>query len=182
MRITEENVVSELRKHNEKALYYVIDQYSGLIKSIIRKHLHQQDVHEECMDDILLSIWNHAESFSADKNSFKNWLAAISKYKAIDYERKYYREKSKAQYISSEVEQASRGYEQDSLDDLRSELEEMLGSLEEKDREIFMNHYIHEQSIGKIASDLGVKHSWVYNRLSRGRKKLKALYKGLREQ
>lgn len=39
MKITEENVIKQLRKRNEKALYFVIDQYGGLIKSIIRKHL-----------------------------------------------------------------------------------------------------------------------------------------------
>lgn len=38
MKITEKNVVQELRKRNEKALYFVIDQYGGLIKSIVRKH------------------------------------------------------------------------------------------------------------------------------------------------
>lgn len=73
MKITEKNVVQELRKRSEKALYFVIDQYGGLIKSIVRKHLSfLENVQEECMDDILLAIWNHIEKFDEEKNTFKN--------------------------------------------------------------------------------------------------------------
>jgi RNA polymerase sigma-70 factor, ECF subfamily len=39
MKITEENVANQLRKRNEKVLYFIIDQYGGLIKSIMQKHL-----------------------------------------------------------------------------------------------------------------------------------------------
>jgi len=35
----------------------------------------------------LLAIWDNIDSFDEDKNSFKNWVAAISKYKSIDYQR-----------------------------------------------------------------------------------------------
>ncbi|UOB97484.1 RNA polymerase factor sigma-70 [Bacillus wiedmannii] len=80
----------QLRKRNEKALYFIIDQYGGLIKSIIQKHLASfQDVQEECMDDVLLAIWNHIEKYDEEKNTLKNWIAAITKYKSIDYARKY---------------------------------------------------------------------------------------------
>ncbi len=90
MKITEENVVNQLRKRNEKALDFIIDQYSGLIKSIIQKHLASfEDVQEECMDDVLLVIWNHIEEYDEEKNTLKNWIAAITKYKSIDYARKY---------------------------------------------------------------------------------------------
>lgn len=57
MKITEENVVNQLRKRDKKALYFIIEQYSGLIKSIIQKHVASfGDVQEECMDDVLLAI------------------------------------------------------------------------------------------------------------------------------
>lgn len=69
MKTTEKNVVQELRKRNEKALYFVIDQYGGLIKSIVRKQLSfLENVQEECMDDILLAIWSHIEKFDEEKN------------------------------------------------------------------------------------------------------------------
>lgn len=93
MKITEKNYIQQLQLHNEEALIYVIDMYGGLLKAVIRKHLftmpHKQ---EECMNDVLLSIWEHAASFDDKKNSFKNWAAAIARYEAIDYLRKYKRD------------------------------------------------------------------------------------------
>ncbi|MDQ0876542.1 DNA-directed RNA polymerase specialized sigma24 family protein [Paenibacillus sp. V4I3] len=78
MKIAEMDLVFELRKRNEKALCLLIDIYGGLIKSIIRKHVQQPDACDECMDDILFSIWNNIDKYYEEKNSFKNWVVAIS--------------------------------------------------------------------------------------------------------
>ena len=39
MKIGAKNYIKQLRLHNEKALAYVIDEYGGLLMSVIRKHL-----------------------------------------------------------------------------------------------------------------------------------------------
>ena len=41
MRINDSNVVQQLTKRNEKALYYIIDRYGGLIKKVIQNVLVQ---------------------------------------------------------------------------------------------------------------------------------------------
>ena len=65
---------------------YVIDEYGGLIKAVIRKNMScLKEYQEECMNDVLLSIWENIASYHPEKNSFKNWIAAIAKYKSIDY-------------------------------------------------------------------------------------------------
>lgn len=171
MKITDENVVEQLRKRNEKALHFVINTYGGLIKSIVRKHLFSlEDMQEECMDDILLAVWNHIEKFDGGKNTLKNWIAAVAKYKAIDTCRKYAKE-------------AERGILHEGIhitDDDKStvsiEMERILNHLKKEDREIFMKRYVEEESVEEIAEDMGVKSSVVYNRLSRGRKKLRSLF------
>ncbi|WP_459499180.1 sigma-70 family RNA polymerase sigma factor [Bacillus sp. C1] len=174
MEITEKNVVQELRKRNEKALYVVIDQYGGLIKSIVRKHLSLlEDVQEECMDDILLAIWEHIEKFDGEKNTLKNWIAAISKYKSIDYARKY------AKLVNQKgLDQMGEIVEKNSIpeDVVSIEMENMLSHLNKQDKEIFMKRYVEEDSVEEIANDMGMKHSVIYNRLSRGRQKLRTLF------
>ena len=40
MRITEENFIYHLRKKNEQALEYVIDNYGGIVRSVIKRHLY----------------------------------------------------------------------------------------------------------------------------------------------
>lgn len=98
MRVTEENVVQQLKLKNEESISYVLETYGGLLNAIIRKYLqgNQQDI-EECLADVLVSVWFHIDSFDPAKNEFKQWIAAIAKYRAIDYVRKSEKEK---QHIS----------------------------------------------------------------------------------
>jgi hypothetical protein len=39
LKITEENFIDEMKKGNEKALEYVIDNYAWIIKTVLKKHL-----------------------------------------------------------------------------------------------------------------------------------------------
>lgn len=90
MSINEDNFIKCLSNKNEKALDYIIDTYGGLIKSIVNKHLYNLTIyHDECINDILLAIWNGIDKYDKRKGEFKNWLAAICKYKCIYYQRKY---------------------------------------------------------------------------------------------
>ena len=73
MRIGKYNYIQQLRLHNEKALMYVIDEYGGLLMSVIRKHLFGlPERQEECFDDVLLKIWQNIPEFDEKKNTFKN--------------------------------------------------------------------------------------------------------------
>lgn len=90
MKTGENNYIQQLQLHNEDALIYVIEAYGGLLKSVISRHLFSMpDKAEECLNDVLLNIWEHIGSFDEQKNSFTNWAAAIARYRAIDYLRKY---------------------------------------------------------------------------------------------
>lgn len=102
MKITESNVVEQIKKKNEKAISFIIGQYGGLITTIIKRHLSNLQDYEECLDDVLLSVWNHIVSFDPEKNTFKQWVAAIAKYQAIDYQRKQILRQSR-QVIVSDV-------------------------------------------------------------------------------
>ena len=179
MKINDENVVQQLKRRNEKALYYIIDQYGGLIKSIMQKYLSLfESVHEECLDDVLLSIWNHIDSFDEDKNTFKNWVAAITKYKAIDYQRKY--KKYLEQRNIENVVVASPIYVENEVlaNQLSATSENMLSHLKEKDQALFIKHYFDDKNVDELAEEMGVKKSVIYNRLSRGRNKLRLLFEG----
>ncbi|GIP14721.1 DNA-directed RNA polymerase sigma-70 factor [Paenibacillus montaniterrae] len=168
------DLATELRKRNEKALYQLIDLYGGLIKSIIRKHAQPPDAYDECMDDILLSIWNNIDQFNGEKNSFKNWVAATAKYKAIDYQRKHYRALKRYAFEGSstlELIETPSGNDQD----ISYEMEQLLAHLSQNDQQLLVKHYVKECTVHEIAHDMGVKPSRIYNRLSRARRKLRAI-------
>lgn len=95
MNINEQNFIKEIRKRNTRALDYIVDNYSNLVfkivVSVLNSSFYFQHV-EECANDVFWSVWNNIDSFDEDKGEFKHWIAAISKYKAIDYKRKLFKE------------------------------------------------------------------------------------------
>lgn len=170
--LTEDNVVQQLKLKNEESLSYILQTYGGLLNAIIRKYLqqNQQDI-EECLADVLVSVWYHIDSFNPDKNEFKQWIAAIAKYRAIDYLRKTERKKRHISQFELNESIAS----QTVSDTFVLDTESLLDGLSDIEKSIFKNYYVDGQPLKEIASHFHVRESWVHNKLSRGRKKLKKL-------
>ncbi|GAB1770351.1 sigma-70 family RNA polymerase sigma factor [Priestia megaterium] len=165
-------IVASIMRKKEKGLELLIDQYGGLITAIVRKHLGTlKSYEEECINDVLLAVWHHIHRFDSEKNTFKNWVAAVAKYKAIDYQRKYI----KTQHES--LSEAEFGETPGVHNVQRDDVEELLGHLSEGDRELFKAYYLQEIELKQIAKKQETTISNLYNRLSRGRKKLKAIFK-----
>lgn len=174
MKIGEKNYIKQLRLHNEKALAYVIDEYGGLIMSVIRKHLfYLPEKQEECFDDVLLKIWQNIESFDENKSTFRNWAAAVAKYQAIDYLRSYRKELQTVNIEDAVIVQEDHALAGMIEKEIDSEVEKMLECLKPQDRELFYKLYVEEKSMKQISCETGIKQEAIYNRLSRGRKKLR---------
>ena len=174
MKIGENNYIQQLKLHNEKALLYVIDTYGGILMAIVKKHLFcMPDKQEECFDDVLMNIWQHIDSFDKRKNTFKNWAAAIARYRAVDYLRKYRQE---LQAVCME-EVATRSEDRMLAGLVESELsdsiEKMLSCLNPADRELFLKLYVEEKDLNQVSQETGMKKEVIYNRLSRGKKKIR---------
>lgn len=174
MKIGEKNYIKQLWLHNEKALAYVIDEYGGLIMSVIRKHLfYLPEKQEECFDDVLLKIWQNIESFDENKSTFRNWAAAVAKYQAIDYLRSYRKELQTVNIEDAVIVQEDHALAGMIEKEIDSEVEKMLECLKPQDRELFYKLYVEEKSMKQISCETGIKQEVIYNRLSRGRKKLR---------
>ena len=83
-------LIKYIKKKNPKGMDMLIDNYGGIIASVVRNHLGTLiNYEEECINDVLLSIWESIDGYDRDKNTFKNWICAIAKYKSINYRKKY---------------------------------------------------------------------------------------------
>ena len=177
MKINEENFVIQLRLKNEQALDFVIDNYGYVIKAVIKKHLYNlESVQEECINDVFLGIWNNINYFDEDKSSFKNWIIGISKFKSIDYKRKYLKELENSNIDDLDI--AKDDFTEELVrNELSREVEELMECLKEKDREIFLKLYVEEKEMDRVSEETGLKRAVIYNRVSRARKKLKEVFK-----
>lgn len=177
MYITEENFLEELRNKNDKALEYIIDEYGWVISSIVRKKLYNlQNYQDECINDILLGIWNNSQCFKPEKNSFKNWITGISKYKCIDYQRKYLKNISYEDIDTLEINEDDNTHNNIIQQETMAEINDLLSNLKDQDKKLFLAIYYDQCKISDLSDQTGIKESVIYNRISRAKKKLRKLF------
>ncbi|WP_445490816.1 sigma factor [Niallia sp. 03133] len=77
MKCTNKNFIKRLRQQKEEVIEFVIDEYMPLIKAIIYKILlpiGRDDLVEDCVSDVFLSVWQHSQQFAGDMIEFKRWI------------------------------------------------------------------------------------------------------------
>ena len=159
-KVDQDNFLQELYRKNEKALEYVVDVYGGLIKTIVKRHLRGlTDYQEECINDVFLAVWQHSRSYDPEKGS--------------TYKRKYLKRQQAAGLEEiQEPGEESRELSQ-LVEELSDETEAFLSCLKEEDRFLFRQLFIEEMEPDEVARKNGIKRENLYNRISRGKKKIR---------
>ncbi|RXM74499.1 sigma-70 family RNA polymerase sigma factor [Clostridium tetani] len=186
MHIDRNNFLDEIRKGNTKALDYIMETYSPLVKGIVTKVLYtlgDNGLVEECIADVFISVWKNNVSFTGDGLSFKKWIACISKYKAIDYYRKN-KNNLEMYDIDECIEKSSYDLEEEIIDlENEDKLLKLINKLEETNRSIFIMKFFLGMSSSEIGKKLNLSSNAVDNRIFRERKKLRnKFYKNEKEE
>lgn len=181
-KITERNYIERLIAKDERALEYVIERYSGLLYSILRKNLAMlPDKFDECFDDVLLKIWDHADCYDPKISSFKGWISAIARYQSLNYLRTAKRENKgfTKEYLDQNIKEPGKADENllSIEETLNDETNEILSCLSPVDKELFKRLIIEGEDIEDVSKDLDMSKATIYNRVSRGRKKIRTTYK-----
>lgn len=170
--MNDEDMVKGIMSRNEKALESLIREYGGIIRAIAYKSL-DENYRDECVNDVLFSVWKNISQFDPEKNSLKNWICSVCRYKCIDYRRRYLKA------VFSELDENTPSKEMADMYLLQKEtdreIEELLSNLSDKDREIFKRRYIYDEKPEEISKSMEIEPSVIYNHLSRGRRKLREI-------
>ena len=165
--MNEKKIIRGIKNRDEKTLRAFIDSYGPVMKASIYKVLtFNEEVRMEVLNDSVLAVWDNIDSFEPARSSFKNWCAGIARYKAIDALRKEIRHKS------VDLDEVSNYLEDDEELNI-DESEQILKVLDEKDREIFRKLFIEGYSYDDLANVYDISKAGLYNRVARGKKKIK---------
>lgn len=176
----DKEIYSLIKERNEKGMELLINEYASLIKAIVKKHLYNlSQYQEECINDVYLGIWNNIARFDKEKNILKNWIAAITKYRAIDYKRKYLKTLDHMNISELEIESDFTIEKEVLKNELEYETEEILKNLNLLDKQLFIKLFVKEESIKEVSEEFNMKPSVIYNRVSRGKNKLRSLFSKL---
>ena len=171
--MTELTMIRKIRARDPAGLEALMDRYtpyiSAVVWNILRFAMQPEDA-EEVVSDVFLAAWNQADDLHTGK--VKAWLAAVARNKA----------KSKLRSLSMDLPLEEDLLElpgQDSPETDLTRTEERflvnwaVNDLPDPDREIFLRHYYHAQTIREIAAAMALNESTIKTKLRRGRAKLK---------
>lgn len=179
MKITEQNFIKEISLRNEKALEYCMLHYGGLVRSVIRRHIGSLTQYEEdCINEVFFAVWEHIDSYRPEKNPFANWIAGVSRLKALDCLRRYSRQLMEHSWEENLPHTAA--CEDTALlaieEEVSRETQQMLDCLTPRDKDLFLRLYVEEQDIEEVSRDTGMSRPMIYNHLSRGKRKIRKLF------
>lgn len=161
----EKKLITFLKNKDEKALAYLIENYSGILKSVIKRVLQSfPDLWDECLNETLMAVWQNIDSYDCNRSSFKNWCASVARYKAIDTLRREIRHNNREEIRD---ENSYTGNEFD-----RVLLKEIFQYLSPEDRKLFEAIFIEGYTYDEMAQKLGVSKDALYSRVKRSRRKI----------
>ena len=161
----EKKLINSLKNKDEKALADLIENYSGILKSVIKRVLQSfPDLWDECLNETLMAVWQNIDSYDCNRSSFKNWCASVARYKAIDTLRREVRHNNREEIRD---ENSYTGNEFD-----RVLLKEIFQYLSPEDRKLFEAIFIEGYTYNEMAQKLGVSKDALYSRVNRSRRKI----------
>lgn len=177
--LDESNFILELKNKNPLALNYVLKTFGNLIYRIAYMHTNSKELSEECVNDVLLKVWNCIDNYNYDNDKFKNWLATITKYTSIDLircEKRYNKHSSIDNVIISSNENIEEN--QISKDELNI-IKNYIMDLQELDRNIIIQRFFENKDISTISKLYNLSENAINIRIMRIRKKLKTYMNNL---
>ena len=128
---------------------------------------HPEDA-EECLYDSIMKIWEHIGSYD-EAHPFAAWAATIAKYTALNRLRRLERIEPTVDITEMRIEDTAQ-LTADS--DFNSFFAELTACLSDEDKLLFTRIFWLGQSPEEAARSMGKDRSVVYNRISRGKKKI----------
>ena len=169
----EERDLRALRRGSETALQNIIERYTpyvtAVITNIIGTSMDMADV-EEAAADVFYVLWEN--SARVRPGALRSWLGGVARNTA----KRRLRERGKELPLEDDLVVIDPQTPEQMLD--RSERDRAVRlavlSMGQPDREIFLRHYFHGQSVENIAAEMHMPSNTVKSRLRRGREKLKS--------
>lgn len=184
--MTDYELMQQIIHNPDVGIQQAIGQYGALVNGVVIKMLgtnNKLDV-QECVSNVFIKLWKHSECFEASKGSLKAYIVAIARNEALSKLKAL--QKTHLQE-SLENMDGDIGVEIDMVSELASKLngqiiEDLVESLKEPDRQIFIRRYYWGERIKAIAKVMHLEEKFIENRLYLSKRKLRKelIEKGVR--
>ena len=172
------NIIALLQKRDEQALAEIRQAYGRLCFSVAEQMLGSPEDAEECMNEMLLSVWNSIPPHVP--YNLKNYLVTLIRRAATDQLRRNTRLKRGGNQVMQTLDELAEVIPaQETVESevdrhaLTAALRRFLDALPEQSKQIFLERYYFAKPVQVIAETHQMRVSAVSVQLHRVRKKLK---------
>lgn len=174
-----EEILKGLKSNDIEAYEKLVNTYSRYVAVVVMRvagdRLSNEDI-EELSADVFIKLWQGRQSLEISAGKLKSYIGAMARNRTINKLRDKHIEVLPLEEDEIDYE-TPEGY----LIDVENKgiLNEVINTLPEPDREIFIRRYFYMEKMSEIANKLGINAQTVGTKLFRGKKKLE---KGLKER
>ncbi len=177
-------LMEAIKESSAEALESLYDRYSGVLKAIVMRVLHNDTESDDLLQEVFVEIWNQAHHFSAEKGKPLGWMVTLTRRRAIDRLRKKQSYQRVEERLRLETEQQPEAWIHDTIDaeleqsDTRRLLAQMLSHLPPAQQQAIDLAFYKGMSQREIAAHTGIPLGTIKTRIELGLKKLGEALKG----
>lgn len=171
--VSTEDLVTRCAAGEARALQLLYERTSAQLFGLLRRILIRDDLAQEALQDVYVSVWKHADRYNASKGAAFTWLVSIARYRAIDIRRKRAREISASEYVEAQPADAAAERESETGDPLGAaahqaavrRLEICFEELKVQERNALRLAYLsgltHQEVAVHLGAPIGTIKSWI---------------------
>jgi RNA polymerase sigma-70 factor (family 1) len=169
---SDEELLSLIRKDDEQAFTHLFNRYSGKIASLAFSKVHSEEITQEIIQDVFISIWEKRHDLSI--NAFSNYIFIAVKYQAIDHLRRQIKIKKHGVLLKAFVKISEEETLQTvELHELEEFLQRRISRLPDKTQQVFKLNRFEGKSISEIAVILNLTEKAIKYHISKSLKDLR---------
>jgi RNA polymerase sigma-70 factor (ECF subfamily) len=184
----DEVLMEAIQARRPEALETLYDRYSGILKALIMRIIHNETEADDLLQEIYMEVWNQAHNFSAAKGKLLGWMVTLTRRRAIDRLRKrqaYARVEERLQHETEQQPEAwvhNTTQEDILLSDTREILLQAIKNLPPAQKEAIEFAFFKGMSQREIAAHTNIPLGTIKTRLELGLKKISEGLKGLKDE
>jgi RNA polymerase sigma-70 factor (ECF subfamily) len=181
---TDLELMEAIQREEPEALSLLYDRYSGILKALILRVIHNDTEADDLLQEIFMEIWNQAKNFSPQKGKPLGWMVTLARRRAIDGLRKRQAYARAGERLLNETEQQPDAWihntteEEINSGDTRVLIRRVIKTLPEAQQQAVDLAFFRGMSQREIAAHTNTPLGTVKTRLELG---LKKIYDGLKE-
>ena len=178
------DLMLDIQSGDADALSQLYDRYSGIMKALILRIIHNETETDDLLQEVFMEIWNQAKNFSAEKGKPLGWMVTLTRRRAIDALRKKQAYARAEERLQAEPERQPLAWVENATEkdieagDTRVLMAKVINSLPEAQQQVIELAFFRGMSQREIAFHTNIPLGTVKTRLELG---LKKIYDGLKE-